>query len=111
MRFGASSTRAGTRATHHGAIAHFAQVVDDKQLLQAKSREVTIDLRNAATAEMFGQSAGSAHGAIPTILAREVVDTVLRLDLESPSGRVRQSFWIDLKEGKLLKPSSSSKGR
>jgi hypothetical protein len=85
------------------AVAHLARTVSDDELLKAKSRERTIDLRTPATAELFGPTAGSAHPALPTILSKTVVESVLRLDLESPSGQMRRSFWIDLKDGKLLK--------
>lgn len=87
------------------AIAHFARTVSDRQLSEAISRARTVNLRDAypSASSLFLQSPGSAHGANPTILARNVVDSTLLLDLQSPSGGMYGSFWIVLKEGKLLK--------
>jgi hypothetical protein len=94
------------------AIAHFAQTVDDAELRRVASMELTVNLQDTmrGSSDMWVQSPGSAHGANPIILARSVVDSVLRLDLQSPSGGMRRSVWIDLKEGKLLRYAPDGKG-
>jgi hypothetical protein len=86
------------------AIAHFVKTVDDTQLMQAASREVTLNLRDFLP-NGGGMWSRGAHAANPRILAKSVVDSVLLLDLQSASGVMYASAWIDLKEGKLLKLS------
>ena len=70
---------------------------------------MSVGLRNAADPwsdlDMWTHPPGSSFPGSPTTLALDVVDEVLRLDLENQAGSRRMSFWIDLKEGKLLKRS------
>lgn len=105
--FSPSVAKTGTIAGGlNGVIAHFAETIDDKQLLASKTREVTLELRKAAPAEMWRRTASSAFGAHPTIVEKDIDEAVLHLELESPSKRIRQGFWIDLKEHKLVRTSA-----
>lgn len=91
------------------AIARLVETVDDAHLAKVESRELIVNLRDNVPGS-DGMWSRGAHAANPTILAKTVVDSVLRLDLESLSGAMRRSVWIDLKEGKLLKYSPNGKG-
>jgi hypothetical protein len=90
-------------------IAQFVSTVDDAELfrVEAPDSELRIDLRMAAGVPFEFWTAGAKNDqpASPTILGIDVTGTVLRLDLESPSRNRRGSFWVELKEGRLLRAS------
>ena len=69
--------------------------------LQKKSSAVF--LRDAAPLYFFEATPGSSQPGDATISAIDVTDGILRLDLLSPGGEFKGSFWVDLSARKLVR--------
>ncbi len=85
-------------------IGQFSDLLDDKTIESKTNNKASVSLKAAANYEFFtANSAGGSQLASATISGFDVTDDVLRLDLLSPGGKFKGSFWIDLKASKVLR--------
>jgi hypothetical protein len=88
----------------NATVAQFVTAFDDGKLKALQKNFSFVKLLNAATPAFFtANSAGGSQPATGTISDIELSDGILRLDLLSPGGKFKGTFWINLKAQKIVK--------
>jgi len=90
------------------ALARFATEVDDYRLLAEDGRVVRIDLTPGVPSR-FWTGGATPERTAPLVSAIHVSRGLLRLDVMGDTGGSKATFWVDLKEMKLLKTAVDGK--
>jgi hypothetical protein len=86
------------------AIAQFRnEKFDEVMSKELQKKSSAVFLRDAAPLYFFEATPGSSQPGDATISAIDVTDGILRLDLLSPGGEFKGSFWVDLSARKLVR--------
>jgi Leucine Rich repeat len=89
-----------------GVIRRFAAEIDDQKLQRenAPSRDIRIGLAQNVPFQFWTADSGpSSQPGLPTITAVNTNSGLLRLDLLSPLGKYKGTFWIDIPAAKVVR--------